>query len=181
MTIFAHTRKCNFAPFGPFSQSRSHIYPPELGLKKTTEDALRLSYLDICISIFNGKYVTEVYDKRDSFSFDIVNFPHMSSNVPVKPAYGVYVSQLVRMARICDNYLNFKTRHLRLTSRLIQQGFWYDKLCTCFKKFSKRYRSLFVKFDVGVKRHIQQGICLPIVKFPLNKHVMIRGRRSNHS
>ena len=32
-------------------------------------------------------------DKRDDFSFQIVNFPHMDSNIPANPAYGVYISQ----------------------------------------------------------------------------------------
>ena len=41
-----------------------------------------MSYLDISISICGGKYVTEVYDKRDDFNFDIVNFPYMCSNIP---------------------------------------------------------------------------------------------------
>ena len=35
-----------------------------------------MSYLDISISICGGKYVTEVYDKRDDFNIDIVNFPY---------------------------------------------------------------------------------------------------------
>jgi len=38
--------------------------------------------------------VTEVFDKRDSFNFDIVNYPYMYSNIPAKLTYGVYVSQL---------------------------------------------------------------------------------------
>ena len=50
------------------------IYPSELDLKKTTESPTTLSYLDILITINNGKYVTAVYDKRDSFNFSIVNF-----------------------------------------------------------------------------------------------------------
>ena len=50
-----------------------NIYPSEL---KTTESSSNLSYLDISISICNNKYVTEVYDKRDSFNFEIVNFPY---------------------------------------------------------------------------------------------------------
>ena len=36
----------------------------------------------ILISICGGKYVTEVYDKKDDFNFDIVNFPYMCSNIP---------------------------------------------------------------------------------------------------
>ena len=45
--------------------------------------------MDISISICGGKYVTEVYDKRDDFNFDIVTFPYMCSNIPSKPTYGV--------------------------------------------------------------------------------------------
>jgi len=68
-----------------FEEEISNIYPPELTLKKTTESETNLSYLDISISICGGKYVTEVFDKRDSFDFNIVNFPYMCSNIPAKP------------------------------------------------------------------------------------------------
>ena len=73
------------------------IYPPELHLNKFTESTTALSYLDILITIEHGKYSTTLYDKRDSFQFQIVKFPEMSSNIPSKPAYGVYISQLVRI------------------------------------------------------------------------------------
>ena len=72
-----------------FEDAIKDIYPTELQLKKTTENVTALSYLDILITIENGKYTTTLYDKRDSFQFDIVNFPDMSSNIPSKPAYGV--------------------------------------------------------------------------------------------
>ena len=52
------------------------------------------------VYINHDRFSTTLYDKRDSFSFDIVNFPHMSSNIPSKPAYGVYISQLIRIGRI---------------------------------------------------------------------------------
>ena len=51
--------------------------------------------------IDNGKLVTRLYDKGDDFEFPIVNFPFMSSNIPLAPANGVCVSQLVRYARAC--------------------------------------------------------------------------------
>ena len=38
----------------------------------------------------------KVYDKREDFSFDIVNFPHLDSNIPNTPAYGVFISQLIK-------------------------------------------------------------------------------------
>ena len=109
-----------------------HIYPPELELKRTTESPTMLSYLDILITIENGKYHTAIFDKRDTFGFNIVNFPHVCSNIPSKPAYGVYISQLIRIGRICDSFKDFADRHYKLTTRLIQQGFWYTKLCFIF-------------------------------------------------
>ena len=67
-----------------------------------------------------------MYDKRDNFNFEIVNFPYMCSNVAAKPTYGVYISQLVRISRICDSFDTFSARHKLLTRRLIAQGFWYE-------------------------------------------------------
>ena len=62
---------------------------------------------------FNCKreYFMTVFDKWDSFHFAIVNFPHMTGNIPSKPAYGVYISQLVRIGRICNSFVEFKDRH----------------------------------------------------------------------
>ena len=106
-----------------FASKIQDIYPPELDIKKTTESPTTVSYLDILITINNRKYVTTVYDNRDSFYFSIVNFPYLSSNIPSKPAYGVYISKLVRIGRICDRFEQFNDRHYKLTSELIKQGF----------------------------------------------------------
>ena len=158
-----------------FENEVCNIYPPELTLKKTTECETNLSYLDISISICDGKYVTEVFDKRDDYNFDIVNFPYMCSNIPAKPTYGVYMSQLIKIARICDNYSSFIKRHKLLTSRLIKQGFWYSRLVMYFKRFAKRYGALFSKYGVGVRRHVHDGICVPLeIRHDLVRNVVTR-------
>ena len=94
-----------------FKEEIPNIYPSELTLKKTSESDTKLSYLDISISICSSKYVTEVYDKRDAFNFNIVNSPYiMSSNIPANPTYGVYISQLIKISRICDTFQSFVIR-----------------------------------------------------------------------
>ena len=99
----------------------------------------------------------------------------MCSNIPAKPTYGVYVSQLIRISRICDNYVSFVKRHRLLTERLIKQGFWYNKLSISFKKFSRRHSMLFNKYAVSVKRHIREGICIPLdVKPDLVRNITTR-------
>ena len=39
---------------------------------------------------------TKIYDKRDNFDFEIVNFPFLDSDDPRSTSYGVYISQLIR-------------------------------------------------------------------------------------
>jgi hypothetical protein len=62
---------------------------------------------------------TKIYDKRDDFNFKIINFPNMCSYIPASPAYGVYISQLIRYARASSNYSDFLKRHLHLRNRLL--------------------------------------------------------------
>ena len=55
---------------------------------------------------------------RDDFTFRIVNFPFMCSSIPAVPAFGIYISQLVRMGRICDYYEDFVRKNKEVTTRL---------------------------------------------------------------
>ena len=75
----------------------------------------------------------------------------MCSNIPAKPTYGVYVSQLIRISRICDNYVSFVKRHQLLTERLIKLCFWYSKLSVSFKKFNRRHSMLFNTMQVVLR------------------------------
>ena len=52
------------------------------------------------LELISCKFYTDFDDKRDTFSFSMVNFPQMNSNIPSKPVYGVVISQLVRYLRI---------------------------------------------------------------------------------
>ena len=36
-----------------------------------------------------------------------MNFPFICSNIPVAPAYGLYISQLIRYSRTCGSYQDF--------------------------------------------------------------------------
>ena len=103
------------------------------------------------------------YDKRDTFSFSIVNFPHTDSNIPSKPAYGVAISQLVRYLRICCNYQDFAYRSKLLTTRLLRQGYVYQKLCSTYKTFVHRYPMTLQKYGRCLKNIITECIALPTV------------------
>ena len=65
---------------------------------------------------------TSVYDKRDEFGIPIVNFPWSSCDVPRRLSYGVYICQFVRFARCCTGVLDFQSKNLQITSKLLTQG-----------------------------------------------------------
>jgi hypothetical protein len=115
------------------------IYRSELEIKNTTESSTSASYLDILLNInADGKLTTQLYDKRDDFSFTIVNFPYICSNIPLSPAYKVYISQLMRYARVCSTYDQFLSRSRLLTDKLILHGFLQSRLMSAFRKFYGR-------------------------------------------
>ena len=87
-----------------FENDLGQMFPAELEIKDTTEIITSASYLDLLLSIGrDGQLHTSIYDKRDDFNFHIKNFPFLSSNIPSSPAYGVFISQLLRYARACSS------------------------------------------------------------------------------
>ena len=94
-----------------FKKYISTIYPDELELKETTESSTSCSFLDLLLFNDKDELKFRVYDKRDDFDFEIVNYPHMTSNIPENPAYGVYISRFIAFTRICTNFSDFSERH----------------------------------------------------------------------
>ena len=86
------------------------------------------SVLDFYLSISNGFVSSKIYDKRDDFDFDIVNFPFLDGDVPRSTSYGVYISQLIRLASVSSHVADFNARNKSLTAKLLQQGYRYHKL-----------------------------------------------------
>ena len=71
----------------------------------------------------------------DDFDFDIVNFPFLDGDVPCRASFGVYISQLIRFARVCSHVADFNARNKCLTAKLLQQGYRYHKLRKHFLNF----------------------------------------------
>ena len=101
------------------------------------------------MSITNGIVSSKIYDKRDDFNFEIVNFPFLVGDVPRSPSYGVYISQLNRFARVCSYVHDFNNRNLFLTAKLLIQGYRYHKIRKAFSKFYHRHSELIVNSTLG--------------------------------
>ena len=120
----------------------NQIYPPELQLNKANISDTEAPFLDLHLSAANG-FVSFKYD----FDFDIVNFPFLDGDVPRRASYGVYISQLISFARVCNHVTDFNARNKCLTAKLLQQGYRYHKLRKTFYKFYRRHYELISKKD----------------------------------
>ena len=110
-----------------FENYLGQMYPPELEIKGTTESNTSASYFDLLLSIGrDGQLRTSLYDKRDDFNFHITNFPFLRSNIPSLPAYGVFISQLTQYARASSSYECFILKAVRLSNKLLGQGYVKD-------------------------------------------------------
>ena len=105
--------------------------------------------------------VSTIYDKRDDFDFEIVNFPFLDGDVPRSTSYVFYISQLIRFARASSHVADFNTRNKFLTQKLLKQGYRYHKLRKTFSKFYKQYYDLITKFQIGLKSLLRQGLSEP--------------------
>jgi len=134
-----------------FHEYLGDIYPEELDIKDTTDSPKFANYLDLRLEIDENHNLREqLFDKRDDFDFPIVNFPYLCSNVPASPAYGVFVSQLIRYTRASSRYQDFRFRGSQLASRLLGQGYSLPRLKATFKKFYGRHHQLLGKYDKSV-------------------------------
>ena len=89
----------------------NQICPPKLLSNKANASDTEAPFLALHLSISNGFVSSKIYDKQDHFDFDIVNFPFLDGDVPRHPSYGVYISQLIRFAKVCSHVEDLNARN----------------------------------------------------------------------
>ena len=76
--------------FNPYFEGKvDQIYPPVLQMNKANTTDTEAPFSDLHLSISNGFVSSKIYDKRDDFAFDIVDFPFLDGDVPRRP-WSVY-------------------------------------------------------------------------------------------
>ena len=116
------------------------IYPPELQSTKANAYDTDSPFLDLHLSISNGFVSSKIYDNRDDFDFDIVNFPlsifsfffFFDGDILRSTSYGVHIFQLFRFARVSSHVTDFNARIKIPIAYLLHQGYRYHKLRKTF-------------------------------------------------
>ena len=123
--------------FPSFKEHLYKIYPRELEIKSESNNPRNVAYLDLRIKIEGDTIDFSIYDKRDNFPFEIVNFPYIDSCIPKKSALGVFFSQLIRYSRISSKLPAFKIKSIALINKLKLQGYKNDDLRRLSLRFFK--------------------------------------------
>ena len=145
----------------PYFEGMVNQNPPELQLNKANISDTEAPFLDLHLSVANRFVSSKMYDKRDDFDFDKVNFPFLDGDVLCRASYTVYISQLIRFARVCNHVTDFNARNKCLTAKLLQQGYRYHKRRKTFSKFYLRHYELISKFNVVLKTLLGEGLSEP--------------------
>ena len=135
--------------FANFHEHIYKIYPRELEINPESNNSKDIAYLDLRIRLENEVVDFSIYDKRDDFRFEIVNFPFIDSCIPKKSTLGVFYSQLIRFGRISSELAALKSKIKGLVDKLRTQGYKIEDLRRLSLRFFKERREIVSKFDIA--------------------------------
>ena len=130
----------NNSRFGDFID---RIYPIELEIKDTT-DTEYVCFISWPTPRQSGAVKNETVPQKRLFKFSHCQFD-ICSIISAAPAYGVYISQLIRFSRDCGSYHDFHDRR-----NLLNQGFLLAKLKSSLRKFCGRHHDLVDLYGIYV-------------------------------
>ena len=139
---------------GEFEKIHSEIYPPELVLKKENSDNNHATFLDLDITIVDGRFETKLFDKRDDFPFSIVRFPYKCSNMPNKMFYSTIGAEFLRIARATSRIEDLILTLSSLIKRMINQGAKQDLARHTLQNVVRKHFDTFSKYECDIKTTI---------------------------
>ena len=106
------------------------------------------------------------------FNFHITSVTFLCSNIPSSPAYGVFISQLIRYTRACSSYECFILRAVRLSNKLLGQGYGKERLKSSLRKFYGWYGDLTKQYEVPLSRMLHDILDDDHIQWhpPLKRH-----------
>ena len=88
----------------------------------------------------DGKFICNVYDKRDKFNFSVVRLTPRFSNQSDNIGYCTFASQVIRFVRICNNIDGVSVRIIFLFNLFTKLGFDSRKLIRTFRNCIDRHK-----------------------------------------
>ena len=139
---------CTALNIDNFRDVARDIYPASLELSQENDDLSKATVLDMDVNIIDGYFRTKVYNKTDSFPFEVVSMPFLNSNIDRHVCYKVFYSQVLRYERLCSFQSDFESRVRFLGQFLLKRGYKLALLGREFMKVIRTYRTEFERWSV---------------------------------
>ena len=99
----------------------NQMYPSELQLNKANTSDTEAPFLDLHLSmvLFPPVFMINVM----TLILILIFFSFLDGVVPRRASYGVYISQLIRFARVCSHVEDLNARNNCLTAKFLKQGY----------------------------------------------------------
>ena len=108
---------------GAFQEDIPLIYPSSLELKKENEGTLSANILDLTVELEYSGFSYKLYDKRDKFPFEIVNYPDLGGNIAKVCGHGVVKSELQRYSKLSSKFCYYLDRKKVLFCKVLKKGY----------------------------------------------------------
>ena len=147
----------NFLAFGDIAKE---MYPRTLTLNKSNVSGIsNCAFLDLNVSIENDKFRIKVYNKTDDYSFKVIVFPYLESNILTSVCYSVYFGEILRYLRISSRLEDFESRSRKLTDMLKERKYQLSKMARQFIKVFMRHKKDGRKFgNIVIQDSVQRVV-----------------------
>ena len=98
--------------------------------------------------VATSKFYIKLYDKRNDYDFDVISFPYLNGDIPKGQSYEIFISQLIRYARINTSFSNYISDCKKLVTKLVGQYFDVAALRKRFQVFINKHFNVRGKYGV---------------------------------
>ena len=89
-------------------------------------------------------YYYYIVGKYKIYLYSIISY------IPESPAYGFYISQLIRYSRVCAQYSNFLDRAQLLPKKLLKQDYVTPKVKSSLQKLYGGHHDLVDRNEISI-------------------------------
>ena len=105
-----------------FENHYNEIYPSELILKKENTSHTETTFLDLHLCINEGQIQTSLSDKKNSYNFVVVRFPHKSSTIPLKMLFATISAETLQICLATSSVVQFIKTSKAFLHQMLRQG-----------------------------------------------------------
>ena len=103
-----------------------------------------------------GQIQTVLFDKRNSYDFNVVRFPYKSSTIPSKMFFATISAEILRICRATSSVVQFIKTSKVFLHRMLRQGPDSSRAKKVLVKMINRHALQFEKYNTNNRDLIQQ-------------------------